>query len=56
MSQRTPDYDALRERERQARAQEDGEQLATAIRTRRRLKCIAQGAHTDGGNCARCGL
>jgi hypothetical protein len=37
-----------------AASQQDAEDLATAILTRRRLKCIAQGTHTTTG-CARCG-
>jgi hypothetical protein len=32
----------------------DAEALAAAILTRRRLKCIAEGCHTE--NCQRCGL
>jgi hypothetical protein len=40
----------------------DAEQLATAILTRRRLKCIAEGAHPEpqpeapAPKCPRCGL
>jgi macrodomain Ter protein organizer (MatP/YcbG family) len=54
MSQRMPDYDAFLARESEAREREDGEQLAQAIRTRRKRKCIAEGAHTE--NCQRCVL
>ena len=42
------------ERARQAMIQRDGEGLARAILTRRRIKCAAQGNHADGG-CPRCG-
>lgn len=42
------------ERARQAILQQDGEGLARAILTRRRIKCAALGNHTEGG-CARCG-
>jgi len=30
--------------------------LVAAILTRRRIKCIAQDAHTSPGTCPRCGL
>lgn len=43
------------ERARQAMIQRDGEGLARAILTRRRIKCAALGNHTEGG-CGRCGL
>lgn len=36
--------------------QTEAEKLARAILTRRRRKCIAQDAHTGGGECPRCGL
>lgn len=34
----------------------DGEKLVAAILTRKRRKCIAEGAHPAEGDCARCGL
>lgn len=45
-------YDASREQ--QASVEADGEQLAQAIITRRKRKCVAEGAHVD--NCGRCGI
>jgi len=45
------------EKERQPPAndtEEEAEALARAILTRRRRKCIAEGAHTE--DCQRCGL
>jgi hypothetical protein len=38
-----------------AASQQDAEDLTTALLTRRRLKCIAEGCHV-AGDCGRCGL
>ena len=45
---------AMTEDGRGRQAQQDGEDPAVAILTRRRIKVIAQGSHAE--NCQRCGL
>ena len=35
---------------------DDGEKLARAILTRRRIMCRVYGNHTENGKCAGCGL
>lgn len=54
MSQRLPDYDAMRVREQQARVQRDGAGIAAGILARRAQRCADQGTHDDDG-CRTCG-